>query len=149
MTNDDKTWDDKTNHDNPVAPPFPTAGQVAETLLALHEKLMASPMLKKGAEWKDDWEGWDRGTTWQGEKLGIYLLWGSEGAPASGEAPVYVGEGQLGKRINDSFHGRTTWNYAQILVDDRISGTSKLCKWWRKALERFVILALMPEENKD
>ena len=155
-SNDEPTWDDKTKHDNRVAPPLPTAEEVAETLQALYKKLLKSGLVRKGLRWEDAWEGWRRGSTWLPEKKGIYVLWASARddpvtgrTSVTGESPIYVGEGQLGPRIWESFVNRKEWNYVQVLVDDRISGDDQICRWWRKALERFVIVAVRPRENRD
>lgn len=143
------TWDDETKYDNPVASVFHPPEVVAHTLLELHHKLLSAPKLKKGAEWRGYWAGWDSGQNWFPEKQGVYVLWACTEDFESGVVPVYVGEGYLGPRIGESFVSRPTWNFAQMLVDDQISGNTREHQWWRKTLERFVILALQPADNRD
>ena len=162
MTNGDKTWDDETKYDNPVAdesliqeasrskphgtPPDPAS--VAANLVEMYQPLLSSPMRKKGKEWnREDWPGREPDQTWS--KVGVYMLWASEDDPKVGVPPVYVGVGQIGWRVGESFHKRKTWYFAQVLADYLISGDDLDSRFWRKALERFCIVVLQPTENKD
>jgi len=123
--------------------------EVAKNLTELYQRLLNQPLLRKGGEWKDDWPGWERGITWHPDKAGVYILWESEDGVQSNSPPVYVGEGLIGRRIWESFQTRSDWQYAQILTDNLISGDSRGCRFLRKALERFCIVALDPHGNID
>jgi len=123
--------------------------EVASKLTELCERLLKQPMLPKGEKWEDDWPRWERDVTWHPDSNGVYILWQSDRGIADSNPPVYVGEGALGPRMWRSFYERSDWHYAQMIVDDLISGDSRKCKFWRKALERFCVVALDPRDNKD
>ena len=123
--------------------------EVAKNLTELYQRLLNQPLLRKGSAWGDDWPGWERGVKWYPDKVGVYILWESEDGIKSNLPPVYVGEGLIGPRIWDSFHTRPDWQYAQILTDNLISCDSRECRFLRKALERFCIVALDPHDNID
>jgi hypothetical protein len=124
------------------------ADDCTKRLLALHSRLLAAPLLPKGTEWKGEWPEWKHGETWHPGACGVYVLWETAGGARDGKPPVYVGEGQIGRRVWDSFHSRPAWQYAQILTDELISGTDDDDARWRKAFERFCILVLQPTENR-
>ena len=115
---------------------------IVRRLTELFQRLLKEPMLKKGGDWKDEWLGWDL------DRKGVYILWRRDDDINKNIPAVYVGEGILGPRIWDSFYNRD-WQYAQMFTDDVISGDSKECRFWRRALERFCILVFEPEDNID
>ncbi|MFC1580080.1 hypothetical protein ACFL4N_04140 [Thermodesulfobacteriota bacterium] len=125
---------------------------VADTITILeklYEKTLSQTCLKKGDKWEGNWDDWEIGKDWLPDHFGVYVLWETSGCHKEGKRPVYVGEGILGLRINESFNRRQGWHYAQMLVDERISGNSRECQFWRKLLERFLIVVLEPIENVD
>lgn len=122
--------------------------EVASKLTELYERLLKQPILPKEGKWKDDWREWEREVGWHPDSNGVYILWENDRGIANNKPPVYVGEGILGPRIWKSFYSRE-WSHAQMIVDELISGNSRECRFWRKALERFCIVALDPQDNKD
>lgn len=118
---------------------------VTQSLHLLFDRLIKCPMLKKGNEWKGQWEGWDE-STWVGHRTGVYVLWKSDTDPGTGTQPVYIGEGITGTRVHDSFNSRKEWNYAQVLYDEKFDDETEGPKW-RLLLERFAILVLNPQKN--
>jgi hypothetical protein len=121
------------------------AAMVSEQLQDLFERLMGQPKLKRGSEWKGDWDGW-QADKWRADCCGVYVLWQNEDDLEQGNPPVYVGEGITGTRIWDSFRSRADWQFAQILYHDTLTGDQGLN--WRLLLERFAIVVLRPKENK-
>ena len=122
---------------------------ITKKLTELFQRLMKQPMLPRGKDWKGNWPGWGHNVTWYPDGNGVYILWENDRGLAQDNLPIYVGEGLLGPRIWESFKIRPNWEFAQLITDDLISSESRECKFWRKALERFCILALDPSENKD
>lgn len=127
-----------------MALPIPT---VLSKVTNLFDLLVQRPMLARGAEWGKDWPGWDN-ETWQPTRLGVYIFWRDEYDLANGNPPVYIGEGQIGRRVWTSEAIRDKWQFAQILYHDDISGPSVTCLNWRRLVERFAIVVLNPEENR-
>lgn len=116
---------------------------IVRRLTELFQRLLKEPMLKKGEKWKDDLPGWG-----DLDRKGVYLLWRRDDDINKNIPAVYVGEGLLGARIWESFYNKNRdWQYAQLFTDDVISGDSKECRFWRKALERFCILVFEPKDN--
>ena len=114
-------------------------------LAELYQKILAQPLLPKGASFHDDWPGWGIFM----EKSGVYILWATAGGINSGQPPIYIGEGMFGPRIWEHFRERPEWTHAQMLPDDVVPGTERERQFWRKALERVCILALDPVQNRD
>jgi hypothetical protein len=84
---------------------------------------------------------------WEGNWIGVYVLWEKEDDYVRQRSPVYVGEGIIGKRIWDSHQTRKNWRHAQILTHELISGGTLQQTRWRKLLERFLIVTLEPLDN--
>ncbi len=123
--------------------------EISKKLEELYQRLIRQRMLPKGKKWKGDWPGWKYNVTWYPDTNGVYILWQNDHGVAGSQPPIYVGEGILGPRIWESFQIRANWHFAQLIVDDLISGEPRECKFWRKVLERFCILALDPLDNRD
>lgn len=125
------------------------AKKIADELVELYHRLLAQPLLPKGESWADEWTDWELNVTWYPDKNGVYVLWPMKPTESYKTPPIYIGEGLLGTRIWESFNNRPDWYSAQMIVDDLISGNTREHKFWRKALERFSILALTPRDNVD
>lgn len=124
------------------------SGDVAKQVEELAALVLASPYLKRAEAWSDCFVG-ATPDQWDGNWIGVYILWKSDREYTEGKPPVYVGEGILGTRVWESFQKRKDWQFAQVLTHDLIGSESKECRWWRKLLERFLIVMLEPKDNID
>ena len=127
-------------------------GAAADTLTRLSKQMLEQPMFGRPAKWSEPFIGQTPGS-WDGNWLGVYVLWGNQDDLKNGIPPVYIGEGGLGNRIWESFQRANLqvnpreWNYVQFLKHDQISGSDREHTRWRLALEHFLIVLLEPEAN--
>jgi hypothetical protein len=125
-----------------------TAQEVACKLLELQNLLLRKKCLvcKSAEPWRNCLTEYGP-EEWDGNWIGVYVLWENEDDFCRQRPPVYVGEGIIGTRIWESHQVRKNWQYAQVLIHDLISGGTPEQMRWRKLLERFLIVTLDPRDN--
>jgi hypothetical protein len=121
-----------------------TEQQAANLLVGFYRQILAEPTLLKGTNCREDWPWWRSSTDEPVlNKLGVYILWPSEGGHRDGR-PFYVGQGIIGVRISSHFYERPQWTHAQVLSNEHLTAECNIGKYWRVLLESFLTLILRP-----
>ena len=116
----------------------------ADRLVELFNELVNKPMIPTPPD--RNWKSWPHHFS---DKQSLYVLWQDKTDRANNTRAVYVGKGNLGVRVWNSFWSRPSWKYIQYLDSDDFLPRNDPNGWFIKLFERFCIYVLDPEENKD
>jgi hypothetical protein len=122
------------------------AEEVARQLTDLYALLLQKTFLRRAESWRKCFTEYGR-DEWNGEWIGVYVLWENEDDFQNARKPVYVGEGVIGDRLWVSFQERPSWRLAQLLTHDLISGNGLDHQRMRRLFEQFLFVTLEPIEN--